>query len=150
MRSFKKRLTILFAGAFLISCSSCSGLDILNEHLKSGVKDLGNNVAIGKSNALITPYISFDGIRTSDNTAFQASYNASVSGFDGQDILVGNSDLKDKDCRDLTINYTFDSKKAAIKRIFSPYGCCIISFLNSFLYISRSLTLCTAKFLLTI
>lgn len=118
MRLFKKCLAILCVGVFLISCSACSGLDSLNENLKNGVEDLGDNVSIGKSNALITPYKSFDGNRTSDNTAFQASYNATVSGFDGQDILVGNTNLKDKDCRNLTIHYSFSPTSGSCQLIY--------------------------------
>lgn len=93
----------------LLSCTACSGLDKLADGLKSGVERVGSNVAIGKSNALITPYQFFDGRRTSDNTAFQATYDATVNGFDGQDILVGNTDLKSSDCRKITIHYFFDT-----------------------------------------
>ena len=71
--------------------------------LKSGVEQVGSNVAIGKSNALITPYQSFDGKRVSDNAGFLATYDAAVNGFDGQDILVGNTALKSNDCRSVTV-----------------------------------------------
>jgi hypothetical protein len=93
-------------------------MDSLNENLKNGVEDLSDNVTIGKSNALITPYRSFDGTRTSDNTAFQATYNVTVSGFDGQDILVGNTNLKDKDCRSLTIHYLFTPTSGSCQLIY--------------------------------
>ncbi|MFR2212774.1 MAG: anti-sigma factor [Ruminococcus sp.] len=64
---------------------------------------------IGKSNALITPYQSFEGSRTSDNDAFLATYDASVTGFNGQDILVADTDLKENECREIVIRYQFDS-----------------------------------------
>ena len=64
---------------------------------------------IGKSNALITPYQAFEGSHTSDNNAFQASYDASVTGFNGQDILVADTDLKENECREIVIQYQFDS-----------------------------------------
>lgn len=118
MKLFRKCLAILCVGVFLFSFSACSGMDSLNENLKNGVEDLSDNVTIGKSNALITPYRSFDGTRTSDNTAFQATYNATVSGFDGQDILVGNTDLKDKDCRSLTIHYLFTPTSGSCQLIY--------------------------------
>ena len=64
---------------------------------------------IGKSNALITPYQSFEGSRTADNEAFLATYDASVTGFNGQDILVADTDLKENECREIVIRYQFDS-----------------------------------------
>ena len=109
MKFFKKGSVILITGIMLLSCTACSGLDKLADGLKSGVERVGSNVAIGKCNALITPYQFFDGRRTSDNTAFQATYDATVNGFDGQDILVGNTDLKSSDCRKITIHYFFDT-----------------------------------------
>lgn len=109
MKFFKKGFVILIAGIMLLSCTACSGLDKLADGLKSGAEQVGNNVVIGKSNALITPYQSFDGKRTSDNTAFLATYDATVNGFDGQDILVGNTDLKDSDCHKSTVHYSFDT-----------------------------------------
>jgi hypothetical protein len=118
MKLFRKCLAILCVGVFLFSFSACSGMDSLNENLKNGVEDLSDNVTIGKSNALITPYRSFDGTRTSDNTAFQATYNVTVSGFDGQDILVGNTNLKDKDCRSLTIHYLFTPISGSCQLIY--------------------------------
>lgn len=107
MKFFKNGLAILIVGMLLLSCTACSGLESLTDGLKGGVKQFGDNVAIGKSNALITPYRSFDGTRTTDNTTFSATYDAAVAGFDGQDILVGNTDLKGKDCREITVHYTF-------------------------------------------
>lgn len=107
MKFFKRGLFILLAGILLLSCTACSGLESLSDGLKGGVEQFGDNITIGKSNALITPYQSFDGSRTADNTAFLATYDATVAGFDGQDILVGNTDLKSKECREITIHYTF-------------------------------------------
>ena len=118
MRFFKKGLVVLLVGILLLSCVACSGLDEFTDNLKGGVEQLGDNVAIGKSNALITPYKSFEGTRTSDNTAFQASYNATVTGFNGQDILVGNTDLKNKDCREITIQYSFITISGTCKLVY--------------------------------
>lgn len=56
----------------LLACTACSGLDRLSENLKDGATQLSDDVVIGKSNALITPYQSFEGSRTSDNDTFQA------------------------------------------------------------------------------
>lgn len=108
MRPFRKSLTILLAVLLIFSCTACSWLDTLTDNLKGGVEQLGDNVAIGRSSALITPYQSFDGKRTSDNTAFTATYSADVSGFNGQDILVGNTGLKGSKYREITIHYEFD------------------------------------------
>ena len=33
------------------------------------------------------------------------TYDASVMGFDGQDILVADTDLKENECREITIQY---------------------------------------------
>ena len=107
MRLSRKILVGLLAGVLVFSCTACSGLEGLADNLKEGVEQVGDNVTIGKSNALITPYQSFDGERTSDNIAFQATYDAAVTGFDGQDILVANTDLKGKDCHEITIHYNF-------------------------------------------
>lgn len=54
MKFFKKGSAIFIAGIMLLFCTVCSGLDKLADGLKSGVEQVGNNVAIGKSNALIT------------------------------------------------------------------------------------------------
>lgn len=40
----------------LLACTACSGLDKLSENLKDGATQLSDDVVIGKSNALITPY----------------------------------------------------------------------------------------------
>ena len=48
----------------LLACTACSGLDRLSENLGEGAEQLGDDVVIGKSNALITPYQSFEGSRT--------------------------------------------------------------------------------------
>lgn len=47
----------------LLSCTACSGLNRLNENLKDGAEQLSDDVVIGISNALITPYQSFEGSR---------------------------------------------------------------------------------------
>ena len=93
----------------LLSCTACSGLNRLSENLKDGAEQLSNDVVIGKSNALITPYQSFEGSRTSDNDVFRATYDASVTGFNGQDILVADTDLKENECREIVIRYQLDS-----------------------------------------
>lgn len=93
----------------LLAFTACSGLDRLSENLKDGAEQLSNDVVIGKSNALITPYQSFEGSRTSDNDFFRATYDASVTGFNGQDILVADTDLKENECREIVIRYQLDS-----------------------------------------
>ena len=108
MRKSGKILGCCLIAVSLLACTACSGLDRLSENLKDGAEQLGDDVVIGKSNALITPYQSFEGSRTSDNDAFQATYDASVEGFDGQDILVADTDLKENECREITIQYSFD------------------------------------------
>ena len=75
-------------------------------------------MVIGKSNALITPYQSFEGSRTSNNDTFQATYDASVTGFDGQDILVADTDLKENECREITIQYSFDVQSGNCQLIY--------------------------------
>lgn len=86
MHSIRKIFAVMLIALAVLSCMACSGLDTLSDNLKGGVEQLGNDVAIGKSNVLITPYQSFDGSRTSDNTAFRGTYDAAVTGFNGQDI----------------------------------------------------------------
>lgn len=39
----------------LLACTACSGLDRLSENLREGAEQLGDDVVIGKSNALIAP-----------------------------------------------------------------------------------------------
>ena len=102
----------------LLSCTACSGLERLSDNLKDGAEQLSDDVVIGKSNALITPYQSFEGSRTSDNDAFQATYDASVVGFDGQDILVADTDLKENECREITIQYSFDVQSGNCQLIY--------------------------------
>lgn len=102
----------------LLSCTACSGLERLSDNLKDGAEQLSDDVVIGKSNALITPYQSFEGSRTSDNDAFQATYDASVVGFDGQDILVADTDLKENECREITIQYSFDVQSGNYQLIY--------------------------------
>lgn len=94
----------------LLACTACSGFDRLSDNLKDGAEQLSDDVVIGKSNALVTPYQSFEGSRTSDNKTFQATYDASVVGFDGQDILVADTDLNENDCREVTVQYSFDGQ----------------------------------------
>ena len=102
----------------LLSCTACSGLERLSDNLKDGAEQLGDDVVIGKSNALITPYQSFEGSRTSDSDAFQATYDASVTGFDGQDILVADTDLKENECREVKIQYSFDVQSGNCQLIY--------------------------------
>lgn len=118
MRSIRKIFAVMLIALTALSCVACSGLDTLSDNLKGGVDRLGDDVAIGKSNALITPYQSFDGSRTSDNAAFLATYDAAVSGFNGQDILVADTDLKEKDCREITVNYDFTSTSGTCRLIY--------------------------------
>ena len=102
----------------LLSCTACSGLNRLSENLKDGAEQLSDDVVIGISNALITPYQSFEGSRTSDNDAFRATYNASVTGFNGQYILVADTKLKENECRKIVIRYKFDSLDEDCKLIY--------------------------------
>ena len=102
----------------LLSCTACSGLERLSDNLKDGAEQLSDDVVIGKSNALITPYQSFEGSRTSDNDAFQATYDASVTGFDGQDILVADTNLPENECREVTIQYSFDAQSGNCQLIY--------------------------------
>lgn len=108
MRKIGKIIGCCLIAVSLLACTACSGLDRLSENLKDGAEQLSDDVVIGKSNALITPYQSFEGSRTSDNDTFQATYNASVTGFNGQDILVADTDLKENECREIVIQYQFD------------------------------------------
>ena len=109
MRRIGKFIGCCLIAVSLLACTACSGLDRLSENLREGAEQLGDDVVIGKSNALITPYQSFEGNRTSDNDAFLATYDASVTGFNGQDILVADTDLKENECREIVIRYQFDS-----------------------------------------
>lgn len=102
----------------LLACTACSGLERLSDNLKVGAEQLSDDVVIGKSNALITPYQSFKGSRTSDGDAFQVNYNASVMGFDGQDILVADTDLKENECREVNIQYSFDVQSGNCQLIY--------------------------------
>lgn len=72
----------------VLSCTACFGQDTLLDNIKGGTEQLGNDVAIKKSNTFITPCQSSDGNYISDNIAFQAIYDVSVTGFKDQDILV--------------------------------------------------------------
>ena len=109
MRKIGKIIGCCLIAASLLAFTACSGLDRLSENLKDGAEQLSNDVVIGKSNALITPYQSFEGSRTSDNDFFRATYDASVTGFNGQDILVADTDLKENACREIVIRYQLDS-----------------------------------------
>ena len=99
MRKSGKFLGCCLITVSLLACTACSGLDRLSENLREGAEQLGDDVVIGKSNALIAPYQSFEGSRTSDNDAFLATYDASVTGFNGQE----------NECREIVIRYQFDS-----------------------------------------
>ena len=103
MRRIGKFIGCGLIAIFLLTCTACSGFDRLSDNLKDGAEQLSDDVVIGKSNALVTPYQSFEGSRTSDNKTFQATYDASVVGFDGQDILVADTDLNENDCREVTV-----------------------------------------------
>lgn len=118
MRKRRNAFVLCLITVSLLACTACSGLDRLNENLKDGVAQLSDDVVIGKSNALITPYQSFEGSRTSDSDAFQATYDASVTGFDGQDILVADTDLKENECREITIQYSFDVQSGNCQLIY--------------------------------
>ena len=61
---------------------------------------------------------SFDGKRVSDNAGFLATYDAAVNGFDGQDILVGNTALKSNDCRKITVHYSFDTISGVCRLVY--------------------------------
>lgn len=56
MKISKKYLFAIIAIGIIFSFTACSGLDSFTDNLKSGAEQLNNDVAIGKSNALITPY----------------------------------------------------------------------------------------------
>ena len=118
MRKIGKILGCCLIILSLLSCTACSGLERLSDNLRDGTDQLSDDVVIGKSNALITPYQSFEGSRTSDNDAFQATYDASVVGFDGQDILVADTDLKENECREITIQYSFDVQSGNCQLIY--------------------------------
>ena len=118
MRKIGKIFGCCLIAVTLLACTACSGLDRLSENLKDGAEQLGDDVVIGKSNALITPYQSFEGSRTSDSDAFQATYDASVMCFDGQDILVADNDLKENECREITIQYSFDVQSGNCQLIY--------------------------------
>ena len=118
MRKIGKILGCCLIILSLLSCTACSGLERLSDNLRDGADQLSDDVVIGKSNALITPYQSFEGSRTSDNDAFQATYDASVEGFDGQDILVADTDLKENECREITIQYSFDVQSGNCQLIY--------------------------------
>lgn len=118
MRKIGKILGCCLIILSLLSCTACSGLERLSDNLRDGAEQLSDDVVIGKSNALITPYQSFEGSRTSDSDAFQATYDASVVGFDGQDILVADTDLKENECREITIQYSFDVQSGNCQLIY--------------------------------
>ena len=118
MRKIGKILGCCLIILSLLSCTACSGLERLSDNLRDGADQLSDDVVIGKSNALITPYQSFEGSRTSDSDAFQATYDASVVGFDGQDILVADTDLKENECREITIQYSFDVQSGNCQLIY--------------------------------
>lgn len=122
MRMIKMVFSVLLIIMVLALCTGCSGLDSLSADLKGGIVQLSNDIAIGQSTALITPYQSFEGIRTMDNTMFQATYQADVVAFEGQDILVGDAAIKEQNCRELMITYDFNITSGNCKLIYiSPY-----------------------------
>ena len=41
-----------------------------------------------------------------------------LSGFDGQDILVADTDLAEKDCKEITISYDFNSNSGNCQLIY--------------------------------
>ena len=118
MRKIGKILGCCLIILSLLSCTACTGLERLSDNLRDGAEQLSDDVVIGKSNALITPYQSFEGSRTSDNDAFQATYDASVTGFDGQDILVADTNLPENECREVTIQYSFDVQSGNCQLIY--------------------------------
>lgn len=118
MRKIGKILGCCLIILSLLSCTACSGLERLSDNLRDGAEQLSDDVVIGQSNAIITPYQSFEGSRTSDSDAFQATYDASVVGFDGQDILVADTDLKENECREITIQYSFDVQSGNCQLIY--------------------------------
>lgn len=118
MHKIRKIFGCCLIAVTLLACTACSGLDTLSENLKDGAAQLSDDVVIGKSNALVTPYQSFEGSRTSDSDTFQATYDASVEGFDGQDILVADTDLKENECREITIQYSFDVQSGNCQLIY--------------------------------
>ena len=118
MKILEKYFIAIVTVGIVFSCTACSGLDSFADNLKSGAEQLNNDVAIGKSSALITPYQSFSGSRTSDNDGFTASFEGDVKFFSGQDILVGNRNVKKNSCREITINYEFDTEAGYVKLIY--------------------------------
>lgn len=61
MRKSGKILGCCLITVSLLACTACSGFDRLSDNLKDGAEQLSDDVVIGKSNALITPYQSFEG-----------------------------------------------------------------------------------------
>ena len=118
MRRIGKFIGCGLIAIFLLTCTACSGFDRLSDNLKDGAEQLSDDVVIGKSNALVTPYQSFEGSRTADNEAFLATYDASVTGFNGQDILVADTDLKENECREIMIQYQFSSLNGDCQLIY--------------------------------
>lgn len=113
-----KRFLIIPVVMVLLLCAGCSGLDAFSNNLRGGAEQLSKDITIGQSKALIMPYQSFSGTRTADGDHFSAVYNADVTGFDGQDILVGNTDLKKSSCREVTISYSFDTEAGKCKLVY--------------------------------
>lgn len=109
MRKIRKIIGCCFIAVSLLYCTACSDLDKLSENLKDKAEQLSDDVVIGKSNAFTIPYQFFESSRTYDNNAFQATYDVSVTGFNGQDILLADTDLKENECREIVIQYHFGS-----------------------------------------
>ena len=53
MRKIGKIIGCCLIAVSLLACTACSGLDRLSENLREGAEQLGDDVVIGKSNALI-------------------------------------------------------------------------------------------------
>ena len=110
MRKIGKIIGCCLIAVSLLACTACSGLDRLSENLKDGAEQLSDDVVIGKSNALITPYQFFDIRADCDDFV--------VAGFNGQDILVADTDLKENECREIVIQYQFDSLDGKCQLIY--------------------------------
>lgn len=49
---------------------------------------------------------------------FVASFEGNLESINGQDILVGNSDVKKNSCRKITVNYDFNTEEGYCKLIY--------------------------------
>lgn len=48
----------------------------------------------------------------------QLGDDAAVTGFNGQDILVANTDLKETECREITVHYNFKVSSGSCRLIY--------------------------------